>query len=160
MQAKDWGLTNWRALVEGLARRYPSYALVFCGAREESEGSAYVQEGCRHSGVSSLNLCGLLSPRESAAVLERAALFIGHDSGAMHLAAAVQTPCVAIFSARNLPRVWFPYGRRHKVLYHHVSCQNCNLETCLVEEKRCIMSITVEEVLQESSEVLANSDLH
>jgi ADP-heptose:LPS heptosyltransferase len=101
-----------------------------------------------------VNLCGLLAPRESAAVLSRARIFIGHDSGPMHLAAAVQTPCVAIFSARNKPRVWFPYGRQHRVVYHQTDCWGCGLETCTVERKKCLTSITVEEVAAEVRAVL------
>jgi ADP-heptose:LPS heptosyltransferase len=96
-----------------------------------------------------VNLCGDLTPRESAAVFARAEIFVGHDSGPMHLAAAVQTPCVAIFSARNKPRVWFPYGRQHRVVYHRVECWGCELETCVVEKKRCMTSITVDEVVEQ-----------
>ena len=80
---------------------------------------------------------------------EHVRVFLGHDSGPMHLAAAVQTPCVAIFAARNKPRVWFPYGRQHRVVYHRVECWGCGLETCIVEKKRCLTSITVDEVAAE-----------
>ena len=72
----------------------------------------------------------------------------------MHLAAAVQTPCVAIFAARNIPRIWFPYGLQHRVLYHHVDCAGCELETCIVQQKKCLTSITVDEVLQEVRAIL------
>jgi len=101
-----------------------------------------------------VNLCGQLTPRQSAAAFARARVFIGHDSGPMHLAAAVQTPCVAIFAARNKPRVWFPYGRQHRVIYHQTECWGCGLETCVVERKRCLTSIGVEEVLGEVRAVL------
>jgi ADP-heptose:LPS heptosyltransferase len=101
-----------------------------------------------------VNLCGKLTPRESAAAFRRARLFIGHDSGPMHLAAAVQTPCVAIFAARNKPRVWFPYGSQHRVVYHQTECWGCGLETCIVERKRCLTSITVDEVVSEIAAVL------
>jgi ADP-heptose:LPS heptosyltransferase len=93
-----------------------------------------------------LNLCGVLSARVSAAVLARASVFIGHDSGPMHLAAVVGTPCVAIFSARELPGKWFPLGRNHEVLFRNVECAGCGLEECVTEQKRCIRGITVEEV--------------
>jgi heptosyltransferase-3 len=150
MQSKDWGRNNWATLVARLAYFYPSYALVLCGAREESETSDFVAEAWRtRSDAPAVNLCGLLTPRESAAVFAKAVLFIGHDSGPMHLAAAVQIPCVAVFSSRNLPRVWFPYGDHHRVIYHNVDCQNCNLETCTVQQKKCILSFTVDEVLNE-----------
>jgi UDP-sulfoquinovose synthase len=39
-----------------------------------------------------------------------AAVFTGHDTGPMHLAAAMGVPCAALFSAHNLPGIWFPWG--------------------------------------------------
>jgi heptosyltransferase-3 len=155
VQSKDWGRENWRALLHRLAALYPGYALALCGAPEESEASEFAAGGWReNSGGPVVNLCGLLTPRESAAVFARARVFVGHDSGPMHLAAAVQTPCVAIFAARNKPRVWFPYGQQHRVIYHQTECWGCGLETCIVERKRCLTSITVDEVAAEVRAVL------
>jgi heptosyltransferase-3 len=158
VQSKDWGRDNWRALLLRIAESHPNLALVLCGAAEEFEVSAFAAEGWRaasfHPGPV-LNLCGRLTPRESAAVFAQARLFLGHDSGPMHLAAAVQTPTVAIFAARNLPRVWFPYGDRHRVLYHPTSCAGCGLETCLAEQKRCLTAITVDQVLAQVELALA-----
>jgi ADP-heptose:LPS heptosyltransferase len=155
VQSKDWGRENWRALLSELATLYPGHVLTLSGSPQESEASEFAADGWREAGGGTVvNLCGQLSPRESAAAYARAELFIGHDSGPMHLAAAVQTCCVAIFAARNKPRVWFPYGRQHRVLYHQTDCWGCGLETCIVERKKCITSITVAEVLAEVRAVL------
>jgi heptosyltransferase-3 len=155
VQSKDWGRDNWRALLGRLATLYPDHALVLCGAPEESEASEFTADGWRqNSSTPVINLCGILTPRESAAVLAHARVFVGHDSGPMHLAAAVQTPCVAIFAARNKPRVWFPYGKQHRVVYHQTDCWGCGLETCIVERKKCLTSITVDEVLTEVRAIL------
>lgn len=154
-QSNDWGQMNWRELLTQLARLYPSYALALCGATVEAAESEVSADGWRAAtDMPVINLCGLLTPRESAAVFERSAVFLGHDSGPMHLAEAVQTPCVAVFSARNPAGVWFPCGEQHRVLYHHVPCEKCLLETCIVEGKKCILSITVEEVLAQVAAVL------
>jgi heptosyltransferase III len=156
VQSKDWGRENWRELLARLGGLYPEYGLVLSGAGEEGEASEFCADGWRgaNPGGPVVNVCGKLTPRESAAAFARARLFIGHDSGPMHLAAAVQTPCVAIFAARNKPRVWFPYGRQHRVLYHQVECWGCELETCVVEKKRCLTSITVDEVVAEVRGIL------
>ena len=149
VQAKDWGRENWRALLTRLGRELPDYALLLAGAGAENEASEYAAAGWREgSSGPVINLCGALTPRESAAAFERSELFLGHDSGPMHLAAAVQTPCVAIFAARNIPRVWFPYGARHRVLYHRTECWGCGLETCVVEHRRCLAGIGVDEVFE------------
>jgi ADP-heptose:LPS heptosyltransferase len=148
VQSKDWGRDNWRELLTRVARQFPSRALLLAGSPEESDASDYAAAQWQTSGGGFVvNLCGRLTPRESAAAFARARLFIGHDSGPMHLAAAVNTPCVAIFAARNLPRQWFPYGPAHRILYHRVECAGCGLETCIEQQKKCILSITVDEVL-------------
>ncbi len=157
VQSKDWGRENWRALLEALGRIYPGYALALMGAPEESEASEFAAAGWSAGagdGSPVINLCGRLTPRESAACFAQSKIFLGHDSGPMHLAATVQTPCVAIFAARNIPRVWYPYGKQHRVIYHRVECAGCGLETCTVERKRCLTSITVDEVVDEVRAVL------
>jgi heptosyltransferase-3 len=158
VQAKDWGRENWRALLSSLAEEYPGRALLLAGAPEESEASEFAAGGWRdHGGGPVVNLCGKLTPRESAAAFARAEVFVGHDSGPMHLAAAVGTPCVAIFAARNIPRQWFPFGAQHRVLYHRVECWGCGLETCIEQRKKCLLSITVDEVMREVRAVLSDT---
>jgi len=148
VQAKDWGKENWRALLGRMAAEFPGRALLLLGAEEESEASEFAAEGWRANGGGLMvNLCGVLTPRESAAAIARARLFVGHDSGPMHLAAAVGTPVVAIFAARNIPRQWFPFGKQHEVVYHRVECWGCGLETCIEQQKKCLLSITVDEVM-------------
>jgi ADP-heptose:LPS heptosyltransferase len=155
VQSKDWGRENWQGLLRRLGQLYPHHALMLSGSPEESEASDYAAEGWKQAGGGPVvNLCGRLKPRESEAAFHRARIFIGHDSGPMHLAAAVQTPCVAIFAARNKPRVWFPYGSGHRVVYHKTECWGCGLETCIVEKKRCLTSITVDEVVEQVRAIL------
>lgn len=148
VQAKDWGKENWRGLLGKMAAEFPGRALVLAGAEEEIGASEFAAEGWRANGGGPVvNLCGRLTPRESAAAIARARLFVGHDSGPMHLAAAVGTPVVAIFAARNIPRQWFPFGKQHRVVYHRVECWGCGLETCIEQQKKCLMSIGVDEVM-------------
>ena len=157
VQSKDWGRENWRSLLAALGERYRGHALALMGAPEENEASEFAAQGWRAAGGSDalvLNLCGKLTPRESAACFARAKIFLGHDSGPMHLAATVGTTCVAIFAARNIPRVWYPHGTQHRVVYHAVDCMGCGLETCILQKKKCLTSITVAEVLAECVAVL------
>ena len=148
VQAKDWGKENWQALLGKMAGEYPGFGLLLLGAAEESQASEFAAQGWRANGGGAVaNLCGVLTPRESAAAIARARLFVGHDSGPMHLAAAVGTPVVAIFAARNIPRQWYPFGKQHRVVYHRVECWGCGLETCIEQQKKCLLSIGVDEVM-------------
>lgn len=141
--ANDWEDVRWRPLLARLAAHYPEHGLVLLGSADEHERCESLRADW---GARALNLCGALSVRESAAVMLRCQVFIGHDSGPMHLAAAVGTPCVAIFSSHNLPGVWFPQGKKHHVLYRRMACEGCRLNVCIEKQKACIRSITVDEV--------------
>lgn len=143
IQPNDWEEPNWKNLFGRLAAEYPGLPLVLLGAGEERERCERLMEIWNGPKA---NLCGLTSPRVSAAILRGAAVMICHDSGPMHLAAAAGVPCVAIFSARNPPGVWFPRGEQHTILYHRTPCWGCRLTVCVQEKKACILSITVDEV--------------
>jgi len=143
MQAKDWGQENWRALLARLSETYPTYGLALIGAKEDREASDYSSQDWHGPKV---NFCGRLSPRETAAVLEYASVFLGPDSGPMHLASSVGVRTVIAFSARGLPGVWYLTVGNHEILYREVSCSGCNLETCIVEGRRCLSAITVDEM--------------
>ena len=149
--AKDWGLDNWRNLMSTMSTRFPETTAVFFGSAEEATMSA---ECARLWRGKSINTCGKTSPRVSAAALMRCRIFVGHDSGPMHLAACVGTPCVAVFAARTLPKQWFPRGTANRIIYHRTDCAGCGLQTCVAEGKRCILGITVDEVLSAVTEVL------
>lgn len=129
--AKDWGRQNWLALISRI-RRDPAFigwALVVVGAEADSERA---QEVLAHWAGAGIDLCGRAGPRECAAVLRRAHLFVGHDSGPLHLAACMQTRTVGLFGNFNKPTKWHPYGPGHSVLH----------------EMRGIGAITVESVCE------------
>ena len=143
-QPNDWGVENWAALSSALGNEFPGYGLVLVGTQEDRENSDRASSAWPGS---RLNLCGQLSPRETAAVMARAELFVGPDSGPGHLAAAVGTPCASVFSARDLPGKWHPFGNGNQVVYHKTDCFNCETEMCIEQKKKCILSITVDEMV-------------
>ncbi len=138
-EVKDWGDPNWRDVLSRVSARHPRLGLIILGAANEADRSAALAASWHGP---ALNLCGGASLRVGALALARASLFLGHDSGPMHLAAAVGTPCVAVFSARAKPGIWFPHGQNHRVHYNKTDCFDCGLETCPIRGKACIMAIT------------------
>lgn len=152
----DWSNQNWQALLGQLSRKYADYGLVLLGSHDEFNRS---QDLCKSWSGPSLNLCGKISPRCASAIIKRASIFLGHDSGPMHLAAAAGIPCVVVFSARNKPGVWFPYGASHHVIYHKTVCFGCGLDICKKYNKKCISSITVKEVFDAVCEAMDRLNL-
>lgn len=105
-------------------------------------------------GRNAASLAGQTTVRESCEVLARCAMLICNDSGVQHLAAAVGTPCVSLFTRREFPRMWWPHGPQHEVLMKSVECHTCFLDACPYDNK-CIKAIAVDEVIAAAGRVLA-----
>ena len=83
---------------------------------------------------------------ELAALLGACRLFVGNDSGAMHVAAAVGLPVVAVFGSTD-PDGTAPITPERAVVRHRVSCSPCFLRYCPVDH-RCMTRIAVDEVYE------------
>lgn len=154
MQAKDWGAERWRELLARLGRRHPEAGLALVGASEDMEVSEFAAQAWLGAKV---NLCGRLTPRETAAAMEHAAVFLGPDSGPMHLAASIGVSCVIAFSARGQKGVWYPWGSGHEILYEAPECAGCELETCIEHQRRCLTAITVDQMERAAERVMARA---
>jgi heptosyltransferase III len=143
LDVNHWGVENWRELVGRLAADGIMDRLLLIGSTDEREESELVR---RPWSGESFNLCGRLTVRQSAAAIASAQLFIGHDSGPMHVAAAVGVPIVAVFSARNPAGMWFPLSQNRHIHYTRMECMGCGRLRCEDLHKACIRDITVEDV--------------
>jgi heptosyltransferase III len=139
---KDWGEERWAQLIQLLRERPHPSTLVFIGAPDER---AQIERLASLWSGPKVNLCGLLTPRESAAVLAHCDLLVCHDSGPMHLAASQGTPCIALFGTYNKPHRWFPFGNDHRVIHEplgvrHISVQLVNdaVESVLVNRNQSL----------------------
>ena len=99
------------------------------------------------------DLVGPLSMKETAAVLEKAELFIGNDSGPMHLAAAVQTPVVTFFGPSE-PHKYGPYGIRHELLEVELACRPCDHVHCIHSEFLCMTRLPITEIVRAAEKLV------
>ncbi len=101
-----------------------------------------------------INFVGQLSLGQSVAVISEANLFIGADSGPMHIAAAVRTPVVALFGP-NIPEKSGPWGRAI-IVNKPVPCSPCNQQKCTIEDNiSCMEKIQIKEVVEAINKILA-----
>jgi ADP-heptose:LPS heptosyltransferase len=120
--AKRWPPDRYAALIEALRRLFPEPVLILEGPDELGVAEA-IGRFCGPNRPAVLPLRGPLA--EAAAVLERAVLYVGTDSGLAHLAAAVGTPPVTLFAPSDPERVC-PFGYRHLVVQPRGrSCAPC-----------------------------------
>ena len=90
------------------------------------------------------NLSGQLSILESAYLIKISRICICVDSGVQHIAAAVGTKVISLFSGRDFPGMWYPEGLKNIVL-REVDICDCFLKDSCVDNK-CINKITVNHV--------------
>ena len=99
-----------------------------------------------------LDTSGCLTIHQSGALIKQCHLLITNDSGPMHIAAAVRTPTVSIFSAVDIPFLWYPAGNNHKIFYNKVDCSPCFQKEC--DNHICMEGISVESVYNAVKEQL------
>jgi heptosyltransferase-2 len=90
------------------------------------------------------NLVGKTTLGELIERLRECRLLLTNDTGAMHLAAYLGVPVVAVFGSTE-QRLTGPLGSASRVLRHHAACSPCFLRECPFDF-RCMKSVTVEEV--------------
>ena len=147
---KVWPYERFAELADRLASDYGCQVLIG-GSREEEALAQRIHEAAKSHPIS---MAGLATLKQFAAIVKRAALFVGNDSGAMHVAAAVGTPMVALFGPSN-PNEWGPCGDRVTVLYKGLDCRACFHPTCERGELNCMRQLSVQEVCAAAVQLLA-----
>lgn len=146
---KAWPLENFIELARGLHAKL-GLSIVVVGGPEVMPLADRMMGACGPWCVTVAGRTGLL---QLAALLERAALFVGNDAGPMHIAAAVGTPVVGLFGPTS-PEVWGPVGVGHRVLWKQMDCTACWHHDCRQGELNCMRQISVEEAYDAARAVL------
>lgn len=101
------------------------------------------------------SLAGQLSLKELAALIDGARAFIGMDSVPMHIAAAMQTPCVALFGPSG-DIEWGPWQVPHRLLRAELPCRPCGKDGCGGGKRsECLEQITEVQVLAAFNSLMA-----
>jgi len=104
-----------------------------------------------------VDLSGLLSLKQLAALTARAKLFIGVDSAPMHIAAAMRTPTIALFGPSGEIE-WGPWQVPHRILTSAHACRPCGNDGCGGGKRsECLSDIPVERVLSAAEKLLRAS---
>jgi lipopolysaccharide heptosyltransferase I len=147
-QTKCWPASYFAALADKLKNKYHG-TIIFIGAPNEQEKIKHVIDFMQEDAV---DLTGKLNLMEVAALLEQSNLYIGNDSGLMHMAAATKTPLVAIFGPTD-PKRTGPYSSNAKVVKADLSCMPCFARECKYNHE-CMRELSVEKVTQACNELI------
>jgi heptosyltransferase-3 len=145
-----WPLDRYEDVLRALISRHDVWPVVF-GGPEDAEDARRIVRACGRGYVAA----GALTLGASILAMGRCALHVGNDTGTIHMAAAAGTRCVGIYSSRNLPGLWFPYGRDHRILRTPIECENCELFACVERRMACLLAIPAARVIEACDDVLA-----
>ena len=138
-RAKRWREERFAELADRLIEDFGATVVLVAGPGEEA-ASKRVQEAMRRGAV---DLGGRISLQELAALLGRSTLYIGLDSGALHVAAALGVPTVALFGPTS--DTWRPWTDHGIVVRAPSPCQGCG-GSCPWDPSPCMDGISVDHV--------------
>ena len=142
---KSWNIQGFAEVLQALTSR--NIAVVMVSGPDISEWE-YVKTILRYKPNSAIDVSGQLNLPELAALIAKASCFIGLDSVAMHIAAAVNTPCVALFGPSS-EQSWHPWQVPHRILTSPFSCRPCGLDGCGNGKiSECLQAIQADDVIQ------------
>ncbi len=137
--AKRWPPRHWAALLGRFLD--DGWRVVVVGGPEDIDAARDLPP---HPNLR--DWTGRLALTETAALLERADLFIGADSGPAHLAACAGVTSVVLFSGTNRASQWRPWSSRSLVLRHRVPCQPCHRKICPLADHPCMTDLAPDRV--------------
>lgn len=152
---KKWDLSRFVTLVQGLLSD-PATGVVLAGTAAEGDEAGTVVTYAGPAGGRVASLAGRLTLAETAALLARARLFVGVDSGLAHLAAALGVDTVVLFGPSD-SRKWGLADDAHRVVRRPLACAPCSIfgYQRLCRSVACMRDIAADEVLAACRELLS-----
>jgi len=145
---KQWGVDRFAELAVELVRCHCDIVLV--GGHQDKLLAASIEQ--RLNGLC-VNLVGMTSIREMAAVMSKCNVYVGNDAGPGHVASAMNVPTVSIFGS-SCHHQFAPWGQHNHVLTVNLDCSPCSTGhlidrcvRCIYNKPKCLEAITVAEVL-------------
>ena len=144
---KEWPLERFAEMARRLQDEYGLVPILIGapGERQRSRGLAALL-----ADRAPVDITGELGLRELGAVMEHAGFYLGADGGSMHLATAMGVPTLALFGPGYYP-VFAPIGERVAAISKRFPCSPCDQTVCVRPDDNCMMAITVDEVVAQTS---------
>jgi ADP-heptose:LPS heptosyltransferase len=156
---RRWPAASFAATAAALAGDPRRRIIITSGPSEAGAAEGVAAEARKVAGASAERIlrCGEFDLAELKALVDRAALFIGGDSGPLHIAATTATPVVALFGP-TLPERSMPWRdpRRRAIAIDAgvLPCRPCHQRTCVPGDFRCLAMIAPERVVEASEKLL------
>ncbi len=153
---KCWEVDKYAALIDALQDMGQRVVITAAPSKPEMELVRKIKIKLSRAVV---DFSGQLNLKQLSALTAQAKCFVGVDSAPMHIAAAMQTPIVALFGPSG-ELEWGPWQVTSRVLTSQHPCRPCGLDGCgggKVSE--CLSTLAVAEVLSAVRQIINESEL-
>jgi len=140
-QLRKWPLANFASLANYLVEK-KQLDVIFCGDKGDITDIEMVRKKITSK---TFTVAGEMNLGEFAALVSKAKLFAGNESGPLHIASVSGIPSLGLFGPGE-PHVFYPYGEHTDYLHHVLECNPCDQIHCVHPDNPCIQRITIEEV--------------
>ena len=151
MQSKRWPVERYAQVISEL-EKCAQLSFVIIGDNNDRDIEECI---CRKTTSKVISAIGT-TLLQTSTILSRVKMYIGNDTGPMHMAALHGVPCVAIFSARDRQNKWHPWGGNHIILRKEIECSGCMLQTCFASPPECLLKIDVGLVIESVKRILSD----
>jgi heptosyltransferase I len=139
---RDWGFENFSLLTEQLKSEGFNVCLMGHGSKEQEKAARLAQLHEIH------DFTGRLTIAESFHLISNSLVYMGADSGPLHLASLTSTPIVALYGP-NIPEISGPWRKKDvTIVRKSMHCQPCDQRTCIYDIIPCMKNITMDEVYE------------
>lgn len=149
--AKRWPVERFAQAAAILAHTLARTVVVF-GSSSEKPVTARLVELLEAQDVDAYDFAGRTELAEFVELAAACRVFLTNDSGAMHVAAAVGVPTVAVFGSTD-PEATGPLGPAVRIVREPVDCAPCLLRECPIDH-RCMLGVEPERVAAEALDLL------
>jgi len=151
--AKEWPEESFVEFIHRVStmKKPPKFAVFGSGDDEEKIGRM-----SRMSSVPLIPVAGSYSLREAIAVISLCDVFVGNDSGLLHVADGAGVPSVGIFGPTS-PGTTSPPSASTETVYKNADCSPCAHRECPIDH-RCMRSIPASEISGKVVSILTGGD--
>lgn len=134
------------------------YQVVLLGSEKDREIGSAIAQGVPPAHRSDLkNIIGQTSLLDAIDLIGLARVVLTHDSGLMHIAAAVDRPIVALYGPSSMEETP-PLSTQAQMLTHAMPCQPCFARECPLGHQACLTELSVDVVMSALDAVLRRTD--
>ncbi len=146
---RKWNPEKFASIANYLIEKY-SLKIIFAGEKSDVESIKKIQELVKEKTFNTSHF----SLSSFAALASKASLFLGNESGPLHIATATQCKSIGLFGP-GVPVIFYPWSDNARYIHHVLECNPCDQIHCVHPTNTCMNRISELEVKQKIDELLA-----